>query len=150
MAELQTTYTDQIAPGFAGMIANGETSNRISRSCEDAAGIAFGRPVFSGAGENGCTATPAAGMLLGISIATSGLGLLPGATADVYPRYEAVNILALGAIYVTAGEAVTDKAQAYATSAGAIVDTATNNTILPGWFFDHAAASGALVRLVRR
>lgn len=150
MAELQTAYTDQLAPGYAGMVANGETSNRISRTVEDAAGIGFGKAVFRGAGENGCTATPTAGQLLGITIAHSTLGFLAGQDVDEYPRYETANILALGTIWVTAGEAVTAGAQAYATSAGAIVDTSTSNTILPGWFFDDAAANGALVKLTRR
>lgn len=150
MAELQTSYTDQIAPAVAGMVANGETSNRVSRSNEDATAIAFGKAVFRGTGENGCTATPTAGQLLGISIANSGLALLPGQTADAYPQYEAVNILALGAIWVTAGATVAKGDQAYVTSGGVITNVSTSNTILPGWFFDHAASSAALVRLVRR
>lgn len=29
MAELQTTYSDTIATAYPGLIANGETSNRI-------------------------------------------------------------------------------------------------------------------------
>ena len=150
MAELQTNYSDQIAIGYPGMVANGETSNRISRTVEDVAGIGFGKAVFRGAGDHGCTATPTAGALLGISIANIALGLTAGQTADVYPQYETAAIMALGAIWVTAGEAITAGAQAYATAGGAIVDTSTSNTILPGWFFDHAAANGAPVKLVRR
>jgi hypothetical protein len=57
MAELQTSYTDTIAHGYPGMVANGEDSNRISRTCEDAAGIAFGLPVARGSGDHGCTGT---------------------------------------------------------------------------------------------
>ena len=54
MAELQTTYTDTIAKGYAGLIANGETGNRISRTCETAAGIGFGKAVYRGSGDHGC------------------------------------------------------------------------------------------------
>lgn len=150
MAELQTSYTDQIAPAVPGMVANGETSNRISRTIEDSAGVGFGKAVFRGTGENGCTATPTAGQLLGITIAASVLALTAGATADTYPQYEGVNILALGAIWVTAGATVAKGDQAYVTSGGAITNSSSGNTILPGWFFDHAASSAALVRLVRR
>jgi hypothetical protein len=55
-----------------------------------------------------------------------------------------------GVIWVVAGEAVTDGAQAYVTSGGAIVDTSTSNTILPGWFFDTTGANADLVKLARR
>ncbi|QTH19782.1 hypothetical protein HRJ34_15565 [Rhizorhabdus wittichii] len=57
MAEVQTTYTDNLAPAYPGMIANGEVGNRITRTCEDAAGIGFGKAVYRGAGDHGCTAT---------------------------------------------------------------------------------------------
>ncbi|MBO9380444.1 hypothetical protein GG804_27145 [Sphingomonas histidinilytica] len=57
MAEVQTTYTDNLAPAYPGMIANGEIGNRITRTCEDAAGIGFGKAVYRGAGDHGCTAT---------------------------------------------------------------------------------------------
>ncbi len=150
MAEVQTTYGSDLPVGFAGMVANGETSNRISRTVEDAAGIGFGKAVFRGALENGCTATPTAGQFLGITIAHSALPYVAGQTVDVYPRYEAANILSHGAIFVTAGEDVTAGAQAYATAGGAIVDTVGTNVILPGFFFDHAALNGGLVRLVKR
>ena len=55
MAEVQTVYATDLAVGFAGMIANGETSNRISRTCEDSGGIGFGKAVYRGAGDHGCT-----------------------------------------------------------------------------------------------
>lgn len=56
MAEVQTTYTENMAPGYPGMVANGEIGNRISRTCEDAAGIGFGKAAYRGAGDHGCTA----------------------------------------------------------------------------------------------
>ena len=36
------------------MIANGEQGNRISRTCETAAGIGFGKAVYRGSGDHGC------------------------------------------------------------------------------------------------
>lgn len=56
MAEVQTVYNDFPANGFAGMIANGETSNRISRTIETAGGIGFGKAVYRGANDHGCLA----------------------------------------------------------------------------------------------
>lgn len=148
MAVNQDTYTDLMAPGYAGMIANGETSNRISRTCEDSGGIPFGVPVYRGTGDHGCTRTPNA-FLLGISIAHEALALLPGQTADRYQQYDNVAILPLGVIWVVAGEAVTDGAPAYDTGT-AIVDTVGSNTALTGWQFDTTGANADLVKLSRR
>lgn len=151
MATIQDTYNAAPGKGFPGMVANGETSNRISRTCEDAAGIAFGKACYRGTGDEGCTGTPAAGTLLGFAIADHGIPVLPGGVAaDIYPRYASVGIMNAGAIYVTAGEDVTDGAQVYVTPAGAIVDTAAGNVIADGWFFDETVASGGIVRIARR
>lgn len=150
MAELQTTYAENQAVAFPGMPANGETDNRITRTCEDAGGIPFGVPVYRGSGDHGCTMTPAAGAFLGISIAHSALGLVAGQTVDEYAQYESVAIMTSGVIWVTAAEAVTDGAQAYGTSAGAIDDTSTDDTILTGWFFDTTGSAADLVKLAKR
>lgn len=150
MAVLQTSYTDQVAPGYAGMVANAETSNRITRTIEDASGIAFGKAAFRGTGDHGCTATPTAGGFLGITIAHEALGLIAGQTADVFPQYGNVPILTQGVIWVTAGASVADGEQAYVTSVGAFTNVSTSNVILPGFFFDTTAASGALVKLAKR
>lgn len=151
MAVIQDVYAEGYAKGFPGMVANGETSNRISRTCEDAAGIAFGKAVFRGGGDEGCTATPAAGAHLGFAIADKGIPVLPGGVAaDIYPQYASVGIMNRGAIYVVAGEAVTDGAPVYVTAGGAIVDTVGANIPADGWVFDETAANGAIVRIVRR
>jgi len=150
MAINQDTYFDTLPVGYPGMVANGETSNRISRTCEDAGGIAFGKAVFRGAADHGCTATPTAGKLLGISIAHEALGLLAGSTPDVYPQFSTPAIMELGVIWVTASASVVQGDQAYVTSAGAITNVSTSNVILPGWFFDTTGASGDLVKLARR
>jgi hypothetical protein len=151
MAIVQDIFSATPAKGYPGMVANGETSNRISRTCEDAGGIAFGKFVYRGAGDQGCTATPGAGLELGVSIADHGVQPLPGGVAaDIYPRYASVGIMNRGAIYVTVGEDVTDGAQVYVTPAGAIVDTAAGNTIAVGWFFDETVTNGGICRIVRR
>ncbi|WP_426163081.1 structural cement protein Gp24 [Sandarakinorhabdus sp. DWP1-3-1] len=151
MPAVQTTYDASIPLGFPGQVANGETSNRISRTVEDAAGIAFGKAAFRGAGDHGVTATPTAGGLMGFVIADHGVQILPGGVAaDIVPQYGSAALLALGMMWVVAGEAVTDGAQVYITAGGLIVDTAGANIIAPGWFFDDTAASGAMVRIVRR
>jgi len=54
MAVAQSTYSTTLPIGLVGQIANGETSNRISRTIESSAGVAFGQPVFRGSNDHGC------------------------------------------------------------------------------------------------
>lgn len=150
MAVLQSTYTDQVAPGYAGLVVNAETRNIISRTVEDSAGIAFGKAVFRGAGDHGTTATPTAGKLYGITRDHEALALIPGNTADVYPQYATAPIVTQGVIWVIASVAVVQTEQAYVTPAGAFTNVSSGNVILPGWIFDTTAASGALVKLAKR
>ena len=84
MAEVQTDYSESIAAGFPGMPANGETSNRITRTCEDAGGIPFGVPVYRGTGDHDSnTATPVVEMWSpGYSLYT----LLAGYSTRIYDR----------------------------------------------------------------
>ena len=155
MAEVQTTYDNTLAVGFAGMVANGETSNRISRTCEDAAGIPFGVPVFRGTGDHGATDTVGtAATLLGITIANSTLGLLAGETADLYQQYDNMNIMTGGAIFVAVVGAVTDGAAlTIGTGAGAAdgigVTAADATHIALGWIADQTVTDG-ICRIAKR
>lgn len=152
MAINQDAYLDSLAYAYPGMVANGETSNRPSRTIEDAAGIAFGKAAFRGVGDHGITGTPAAGVgaFMGITIAHEAIGFLAGQTADVFPQYANVALMTEGVIWITAGAAVADGDQVYVASAGAFTNVSTSNTILTGWFFDDTVASGSLARIARR
>lgn len=155
MAEVQTSYSESFDAGYAGMVANGETSNRISRTCEDAGGIGFGVPVYRGSADHGCTATVGTlASFLGFSIAHQALGLLAGQTADEYAQYETVAILTGGAIYVEVTGAVTDGAAlTVGTGAGAadaVGATAADAThIATGWVADETVTDG-ICRIVKR
>lgn len=146
MAVVQNSFPATPALGYPGMVANGETSNRLTRTIEDAAGIAFGKAAFRGVGDHGITATPAAGTFMGISIATHGLAASLTGTADTYGQYASVPLLNEGEIWVTAGSNTTDGAAVYVTSAGVFTATSTSNTAIPA-VFDDTVSSGALVRL---
>jgi hypothetical protein len=155
MAELQTTYATTLANGYAGMIANGETSNRITRTNEDSAGIGFGLPVYRGSGDHGCTATVGTlATFLGWSIATSAQGYTATADADEYAQYDNVAILTSGAIYVAVKGAVTDGAALTVGTGGGAADlvgaTAADAThIATGWIADETVTDG-LCRIVKR
>ena len=155
MAELQTTYATTLANGYAGMIANGETSNRITRTNEDSAGIGFGLPVYRGSGDHGCTATVGTlATFLGWSIAASAQGYTATADADEYAQYDNVAILTSGAIYVAVKGAVTDGAALTVGTGGGAADlvgaTAADAThIATGWIADETVTDG-LCRIVKR
>lgn len=153
---IQSTYADDYAKGYPGMVANGETSNRISRTCETAAGIGFGQPVYRGTNDHGCTLTVGTlATFLGWAIADR--GIVPTTVSgdvDEYPQYSTVGILTLGAIYVNVKGAVTDGAPiTVGTGAGAadlIGATAADAThIATGWIADETVTDG-ICRIVRR
>jgi len=151
MAVVQDTYNNAPAAGFAGMVANGETSNRISRTIEDAAGIAFGKAAFRGAGDHGVTGTPGAGFL-GIVIADHGLPLLPGGTADTFPQYASVPLITEGVVMVSASLAVADGDPVYVTPGKAFTNVSNSgaNTALTGWVYDGTLGAAGLVNIARR
>lgn len=146
MAIIQDTYLSAPANGYPGMVANGETSNRLSRTIEDAAGIAFGKAAFRGSADMGVTATPAAGTFMGITIADHGLSILPGGTADVFPQGRTVALINEGEIWVLAGSNTTDGAAVYVTAGGAFTTSNSGTTAIPA-VFDDTVSSGAPVRL---
>ena len=155
MAELQTTYATTLASGYAGMIANGERGNRITRTNEDSAGIGFGLPVYRGSGDHGCTATVGTlATFLGWTIATSAQGYTATADADEYAQYDSAAILTSGAIYVAVKGAVTDGAAITVGTGGGAADlvgaTAADAThIATGWIADETVTDG-LCRIVKR
>ncbi|KTS09724.1 hypothetical protein SB2_11755 [Methylobacterium radiotolerans] len=152
---LQPTYRQSYPVGYPGMIANGEKSNRISRTIEDSAGIGFGKAAFRGAGDHGVTATPATGTFMGVTIADQSVQPLAGVVAggaapDVYPQYASVGLLNEGPIWVTAGSNTTDGAAVYVAADGTFTTSNTSTTAIPA-VFDDTVTSGAMVRLrVRR
>lgn len=156
MPELQTTYTGTVAKGYPGMVANGETSNRISRSVEDAAGVAFGKPVYRGALDHGCTATVGTlATFLGFTIATSAQGYVAGQDADEYQQYDTANVMTGGAIYVAVTGNVADGAAiTMGTGAGAadaLSSVAADAThIATGWIADETITGGGIIRIAKR
>lgn len=155
MAELQTSYSSTIAKGYAGMVANGETSNRITRTCEDAAGIAFGAPVYRGTGDHGCTATVGTlATFLGWTIAQAGQALVAGQDADEYQQYDNVAIMTGGAIFVNVKGAVADGDAITVGKGGGAADligaTAADATHIATGFVADETVTDGVCRIVKR
>jgi hypothetical protein len=155
MPELQTTYTDDQAVAYAGMVGNGETSNRITRTVETSGGIGFGVPVYRGTGDHGCVSTVGTlATFLGFTIATSAQAPVAGEDADEYQQYDNAAILTSGPIYVEVTGSVADGAAITIgtgeDAADGIGTTAADAThIATDWVADQTVTDG-LCRIVKR
>lgn len=151
MPVVQSTYSNTLTKGLPGQIANGETSNRISRTVEDSAGIAFGKSAWRGSGDHGVTGTPTAGKFMGWVIADHGVQPLPsGVAADIVPQYATAGLMPKGTMWVNTSVAVADGDQVYVTSAGVITNVSTSNVIVPNFFFDDTTTGADIVRISNR
>ena len=150
MAIAQSTYTDEIAKGYPGMVANGETSNRISRIVEQSGGIGFGKAVYRSS-DQGVDTTEAAGTFLGFTIANYAAPAeqATGAVSDSYPEGSTAGIMTQGVMWVQASAAVAAGAQVYVATDGSINSTDTN-VIADGWFFQDTTTASGIVRIARR
>jgi len=149
MAVLQSTFGEDYPVAYAGMEADGETSNIITRSLESAS-CAFGKAVYRGSADRGAVTTPAAGTLYGFTIANPGLPVTADRAADTFIAKDNLRIKNRGKIWVNAAVAVADGDPVYVTPAGLITNVATSNVAATGWEFDDTIAAAGLVRIVRR
>jgi len=152
MAIAQNTYPADYTKGLPGMVANGETSNRISRTVDESGGIGFGKAVYRSS-DHGVDTTEAVATFLGFTIAN--YAAPPSATgvqADTYPQYSTAGILTTGCMWVSASVAVADGDQVYITPAGLITNlpAAAANPIATGWFFQDTTSAAGIVRIAKR
>jgi len=149
MAVLQSTFVEDPAYAYAGMEADGELSNIITRTLESAT-CGFGKAVYRGTNDRGVVTTPAAGTLLGFTIANKGLPVTAARAADTFITGDSLRIKNRGKLWVSAAVAVADGDPVYVTSAGAITNSSSGNTAATGWEFDETIAAAGLARIVRR
>lgn len=152
MADLQTSYSQNMPILVEGMKISGEEYNAISRTCESAGGILFGKPVQRGVADRGCiaadaTMTPA--NFLGIALRDI---TVPATSPGKYPQYDELAVLTQGVVAVKVGEAVAPGGAAlYDTATGLFMVTAgAGRVAVPQFEFDSTAAANGLAHLVRR
>lgn len=151
MAVIQDIFNDAPAKGLPGMVRNGEQGNRISRTVEDAAGLAFGAPAYRGAGDHGVTGTPSANFM-GWNVVDHGVQPLPGGVAaDIVPQYGSAGLQTNGSVFVTAGVAVADGDPVYVTPGKTVTNVNGGGANFDtGWKFDETIAAAGLVGIARR
>jgi hypothetical protein len=142
MANLQSTYSAQHARWFEGMILDMEPSVIVSRECEDAEGIAFGKVAVQGTGDHQVVDSEATAKFVGIAVfdATQPSG--------AYAQYATAAIMKKGVIVVTASEAVAVGDPVYYTPAtGVLSKTSTSNTLIANATWDTSTAGSGLAAL---
>lgn len=150
MAVVQSTFSEDIPVGYAGMEADGELSNIISRTLEGSTDAPFGAPVFRGSADKGCTLSVSSS-LYGFAIAQKGLPVTSTRPADHYEPGDTVAIKERGKIWVNSSTATADGGQVYfVTATGAITNSSSGTTAATGWFFEDTRSDAGLVRIVRR
>lgn len=149
MNTVQSAFSEDIANGFPGMIADGELKNAISCHLEGETACAFGRPVYQGALDRGVDLTVDAN-LVGFAVAQKGLPVTAARAADTYAPGDTLPVMERGKIWVTSTTTATKGQQVYVTSAGAISNSSSGNTAATGWEFDDTITAAGIVRIVRR
>jgi len=126
---VQSTYSDSIPIGYPGMVANGETSNRISRTVESAAGIAFGQPGFQGTGDHGAAVGDT---FAATAVGANGASAPAGATITASPTITAGAKPGVYNITCILGGSATASKWEIEDPDGNIVGIATGNTAFSG------------------
>ena len=141
----QTTYLDNLASAVEGQQAHTERNIVISRNVALAA-IGFGKVAVQGA-TDGAVRAPASGETKFVGITVIDQAVDPS-SPDEYPVGASAGVLRSGSVWVKVGEAVTAGDPAYFVPAsGAIMKTASGNTLIPGGRFDTSAALNGLALL---
>lgn len=143
----QTAYASAHAVGLAGQIATTDPTNIDSKTNASATAIAFGTLVDYGTGDNECVPHAATGKPVGIAIIDP---TLPALNADTYKRYDSVNILRRGVVWVTVGAAVEEGDPVYyvdATGVWTNVAGGGANIRLGSAVYESAAANAALAKI---
>lgn len=149
MAVLQNTFGEDIPYGYPGMEADGEISNIVTRTLEGSTACPFGRFVYKGTNDRGCSLTPSANVI-GVAIAHKGNVVTSARAADTYAPGDTLPVKNRGKIWVTSTTAAAKDDPVYVTSAGAITNVSTSNTQAATWVFDDTITAAGLVRIVRR
>jgi hypothetical protein len=138
----QTAYPGRAAAAYEGLLAYEEISLTISRTVETPAGLAFGKPAFQGAHDDGVVA--AGSVFRGVVLADR--NARPQNGGDLFAKGDTAPVLVKGVVWVVVAGAVAAGAPAYL-GAGGSFTADTGGTLIPNALFDSSAPAGGLARL---
>lgn len=142
----QTTYPSDPVVAFVGSVADNAPATILSREVETAA-IGFGLPVDQGTADGGIVATSGSTTAIaGVTVRVQGLD---ANTPNAIPVGSSASVLTSGAIWVTAGEAVTAGSPVLVTVAdGTFKQTvAAGNVAIPNAVYETSGGNGDVVRI---
>jgi hypothetical protein len=138
---LQTTYDDNIPAAYAGALVNTEHKVLISRTVEDAAGLAFGLAVMQGTNDKGCVVSDGTSFL-GVTVRQYSSN---AKTPDLFAQYESARLATKGVIWVANNGGVSAGDPVSLLPAG---ELGTGGSVeIAGARWDTTAADGELAQL---
>lgn len=146
---VQDTFVEDIPLGYAGMEADGELSNTVSRHLEGNDAAPFGAPMYRGAGDRGVVLTVSANFV-GFAVSRKGMPVTADRAADTFAPGDTLPVKERGKIWVNSSTVANKGEPVYVTPAGLITNSSGGNTAAPEWEFDDTIAVAGLVRVVRR
>ncbi|TPK59042.1 DUF2190 family protein [Mesorhizobium sp. B2-5-1] len=142
MPAIQTTYNAQHARWIEGMVLNMEPSVVVSRLCEDAEGIGFGKVAVQGTADNQVVDSEATAKFCGIAV------LDETQPTGKYEQYATAAIMKKGVIVASASVAVAVGDPVYYVPAtGVLTNVATSNTLIANAQWDTSTAGAGLAAL---
>lgn len=138
----QSTYDNQFAVGYAGMIADTALCDVASRTLENAA-VAFGLAVGAGAADGSCRLGGTG--FEGITVADKSVES-DDASSDEYAVGEIAGVMRKGTMWVTASTNVDPSDPVTFTAATGVIGAGLATTIA-GAKFETTATAGNLVRV---
>lgn len=133
---VQSTYSENARAAVPGQLVDTIPKTLLSRTVEDAGGLAFGIPVAQGVADRGIrafTIGDTAAKFIGITVRERSVD----ADYDQFAQYDSARVLTHGAIWVLASVAVAAGDPVYVVPAtGLFTNVATGNVQLPNARFD--------------
>ncbi len=141
MPTVQSTYADTINAGYAGAIVNTEPSVLISRTVEDAAGLAFGLAVMQGTEDKGVVVGDASAFL-GVTVREQDVD---PSTPSIFAELDNARIMTKGVIWIANSGGVSAGDPVVLLAAGAL--GTGSSPLLDGARWDTTAGDGELAQL---
>ncbi|WP_137279234.1 structural cement protein Gp24 [Pseudomonas rhizoryzae] len=143
MPAIQTSYSENIRASVPGHIPDMTHADLVSRTVQDAAGLAFGVPVFQGTADKAVRAFASgdtAAKFVGVTVLDRSASGPNG-----YVQYESARILLTGPISVTAAVAVAAGDPVTVTTTGTFSNT--GGITVPNARWDTSGAAGAVANI---
>lgn len=148
MAVVQSTYSENMAAGLPGLVADMSDCTIETRNVESAAGIAFGVAVGQGTADKGAIKLPStAAAFIGVSVRDV---TIDHNTPDLYAENDNIGVLTEGTIWVTCdGNVAANQNVTFSTATGLFGTIAADGTHLlvtnAKWI--SSASSGGVAKL---